>query len=221
VKYIEFISTLILITGAGYTLLIGILNSNRLGIYNIFPILAFLSITQIFFSRYLSLNYSEESSILMNSITITTYIILEFILVIIFFYKEIKSKVIKIICIAFFYFFVFSTVTSFIFNRLEHSDTQITCSFIGSTLLVVLCMLVFVEIIFDDSINNLFKSEFFIITFSIFFFFGITYPFYALSFFISYDDKINYEFSLINNIFYTIFYFIIIKGMKCRILTTK
>jgi hypothetical protein len=211
----------LLIIGTIYTFLLGVLNRKKLGIYNIFSILAFLSIIQIIFSRYLSLNFSQDSSISMNTNAITTYIIFEFSLVNIFFYNEVKSKIIKRICITFFFLFMFSTLASFVFNKSENSDIQVTCSFVESTLLVILSMLVFLEIIFEDSIQNLFKSELFIVTFSIFFFFGITYPFYALSFIISYGDIFNNQFSLINNIFYIIFYFIIIKGMKCRILITK
>lgn len=219
-KYLEFISSIFLLGIITYTIFLSIKHSKIIGIYNMFSVLAGLSLMQIFFAKLLTVSPKTEDPELANTFTITIYIILEFCIFIVYFYLESKSKLIKKICAGSIFLLLTLIILSIYFQN-NIKSIQITSAFIESTILVVLSMLIFLEIIFDDTIISLFESPFFIITFSVFFFFGITYPFYALSFFIKYDHIVNLEFSLINNIAYIVFYFLIIKGIRCKILTTS
>ena len=215
---LENISSVFLIFLLAYIIYLSVRNNKLIGIYNIFSLLATLSFLQILFSKYLSSSAINQETEIANSLSIIIYIILEFGIFILFFYSESRTQYIKKVCIGSIITMFVLILLAFYFHSRSINDMQITSAFIESTILISLSMLVFLEIIFDDTITSLTTSPYFIITFSIFFFSGITYPFYSLSFFISYSDMINVNFAFVNNIAYIIFYLLIIKGLKCKIL---
>jgi hypothetical protein len=215
---IENISSFFLLTLIIYTIILSLNNIKSIGTYILFALMAAMSLAQLLIAKYLATKSISENIEFSNSLNITIYILLEFLIFTLFFYLETKSNLTKRICIGAFIIIFLLLMFFVIKDNNDIKELQVTFSFFESAVLLTLSTLVFLEIIFDNTILSLSKSPLFIIALSAFFFFGISFPFYVLSFFTKNDHFINVEISIINNIAYIIFYFIIIKGIKCKIL---
>jgi len=173
-----------------------------------------LGLLQIFFSSFGVILFENNSYIYIQKIITNTYIAIEMISLIYYYSKYVKkSYLIKILLVLFFSFLFFS---GFLINLSKNTiDIRIFFAISESIFFVIICLHVYLEIIFNEEIKDIHKSHFFFFNTGVFALFSTTLPVYLFDAIIQNNLKIYFiQYSVINGISYIFFYLSIIKSIN-------
>lgn len=222
---IEIVSTILNLTEALLTVKLFLLSykyRNLLGFYKIFSIIAIAGFIQIFYSQILSHLFSNKLNPLLYDYIKDTYIFIEFLVFLIFFYNKIFIKPNKRSSKFLIYFSIIIILILIIKDPLFITNNYSTVAGIEAIIFLTSSSILFAQIINNDSVLSLFDSTDFIITSGIFFFFSFTFPYYILDNYLealrlNFFPKIGY----INIIAYILLYSFLLIALKCEIRIKK
>lgn len=197
-------------------------NKKILGYYWIFGFVALLAFIQVFYSQFISPVFLKNPRSNSHNQIRDIYIIFEFFLLLIYFQKTISFKRVQ------FFFSILINLSAFLFIFFLNQDINfITNNYSAfaafeAILMLTLSTILFVEIINNDELVSLYASTDFVITCGIFFLFSFTCPIYILN---NYLEEVNFnllsKISIITDIAYIVFFYSILKAIKCKIHTNK
>lgn len=222
---IEIVSTILNLTEAVLTIKLCLLSykyRNLLGFYKIFSIIAIAGFIQIFYSQILSHLFFKKINPLLYDYIKDSYIIIEFLVLLIFFYNKIFIKSNEGSSKSLIYFSLIIILILLIKDPLFITNNYSTVAGIEAIIFLTSSTVLFAQIINNDSVISLFDSTDFIITSGIFFFFSFTCPYYILDNYIDvlrlkYFPRIGY----INIIAYILLYSFLLTALKCEIRIKK
>jgi|GEM_PF-4823427 len=222
---IEIVSTILNLTEAILTIKLCLLSykyKNILGFYKIFSIIAIAGFIQILYSQILSHLFSNKLNPLLYDYIKDTYMIIEFLVLLIFFYNKIFINSNKRSSKSLIYFSLIIILFLIIKDPLFITNNYSTVAGIEAIIFLTSSTVLFVQIINNDSVLSLFDSTDFIITSGIFFFFSFTCPYYILD---NYLDVLRLnlfpKIGYINIIAYILLYSFLIIALKCEIRIKK
>lgn len=201
-----------------YVTAFGLINIKKIGSYSIFLILSTSTFVQILITGKIKLSYTKEIGIIYNNYVLNFYLIIELIVLSYFFYKKIQSKKFKKIFLLSIIPLTILLLLTYILdnNIITQNYSKITA--VESILILLSCIIVFVQILTDEFNTNLIYSSEFLTTAGIFFLFSFTCPFIMVYNYIqNKDDILRTCFYLVNYIGYIFFYTSIIFAFKCKI----
>ena len=197
-------------------------NKKLLGFYWIFGIISLLAFIQVFYSQLISPVFLKNKYINVHNQIRDIYIIFEFFLLLVYFRKKISLKKVQSVFSILIYFI--ALIFLFFITQDKYFITNNYSSFAAfeAILMLTLSTILFVEIINNDDLISLYDSADFVITCGIFFLFSFTCPIYILN---NYLEKVNFnllnKISIISDIAYIVFFYSILKAIKCKILTNR
>jgi len=205
-----------------YATILGLINIKKIGFYSIFTIILVCSLMENVINTLIKKYYTPEESNELIDYIINCYLIIELIILSIFFYKiNIESHLKKILLVANVILITF--LCSIFFNK-SNLLTEYHSEFAGIEAIIILlnCIILFVQILNDELNLKLTQSSDFLITSGIFFLFSFTCPFYILYNYTKIENSIFFScFNLVNSTGYLFFHISIILAFKCKIRSKK
>ena len=218
----KFLVIGILYIVALYVTIYGLLKLRVIGIYSIFIIITGSAFIQSILADILKSLLRPDVGALIHEKTMSIYIIIELFIISFFFYKKISSKVLKNFILLFNGSLFLALCIACLIRGEIISEYYSEIAAIEALIILINCILLFVQILNDESDLPLLKSPDFIITAGIFFFFSFTCPFYMLYKYLSTNNilLIN-SFYTVNNIGYVVLFISFLKAYQCQIRLNK
>jgi hypothetical protein len=209
------IQQLAFISMALYTIYFSFKNKNSLDHYFYFGILALLGIIEGLDSQIIRPLFNRK--IPFNIEIFNIYLLFEFSILSFFFYNETSSNIFKSIIKSTSIIIILITSISFIYDTEFIRKNYQILTLIEALIMISFSIKIFVEVIFDDNINDILQSPKFITSFGIFFLFSITIPYFLLTNYLRIFNAILYnKLDYLSNVAYIFFYTTIIRSFALK-----
>jgi hypothetical protein len=193
-------------------------NFKKLGNLRILTFIPAFGVLQIFFSIYVFTVTDYKTAHNLMNLSRNIFVIIELCTILYFYLLNTTFRPLKFI-LATLLTLIFVIVFFSIVNKtdpLSKFYSQFTS--IEAIVILVICMIQYVQILQEETIQNIARSHLFIVTSGFFFFYSFTAPFYILY---DYIDSLNFavmdSLKLINDFAYIVLYIFFIKAFLCKI----
>lgn len=171
-------------------------------------------IAQVLVSSFGVIFIKKDAYIYVQKITTNSYVIVEISVLLYVYFKKIKNKLISVAATL---FFITTLCLYLIYDYFFESEIDFWASFstAEAILFVVICLYVYLEIIFDNKIIDIYKCNIFYFNTGVFFLFSTTLPLYLFDAVIQENLKVFlFQYIAINGLSYVSFYALLIKSIN-------
>lgn len=218
--YLDAFQTIILFFLFLSMLIKSILNLKKIKPFKLLPILPFAGTIQLLFSSFGIAIYNKEVYRQIYEIITSSYLIIELLVLSSFYYNEFNlSPTYKRITISIMTLLILFTSIYFALSGMginENPYFLILCSIF----FFILSMVLYIKMIYDDTIKNLFEHPEFYLNSAIFTLYSCTLPINIFNAIIQREIRLFFiVYSTINSLSYIFFYILTIKFIECKINT--